>query len=293
MATATKIPNRFAAIIAELDEVSEICESKGDTEACSYIDQVAAQLLASNEESASRPARRRESPRTAELRALARQVKKAGSPAAARALLRVADEMDFDLDLDEPSEPSALDDAGQEPAPSEPAPEMLPCQCECHSAPAPEAPAEPAADLAPPDAGLEPTDEQVEASIKVLSARAAALKAKAKPQTKKANEVVADESVEGALAALDAELAREAEVEVDVAPAPAAATTTNDEQALFAEIEGLEKELQARAKSAKPAKSAAKPAKGADVRRTAQEVARTLEASGQPRAARRIRNLLG
>ena len=289
MATATKIPNRFAAIIAELDEVSEICESKGDTEACSYIDQVAAQLLASNEESASRPARRRESPRTAELRALARQVKKAGSPAAARALLRVADEMDFDLDLDPdaPADPSALDDAGQEPASESPAPEMLPCQCECHTAPA-DAPAEPAIDLAPapaPDAGLAPTDEQVEASIKVLQARAAALKAKAKPQTKKASEVVADESVEGALAALDAELAREADAEA----APAAATTTSDEQALFAEIEGLEQELQARAKAVKPAK----PAKGADVRRTAQEVARTLEAGGQPRAARRIRNLLG
>lgn len=257
---------RYANLVAEIDEISEICEREGHTEVCALLDQVGAEL-AEAPTAAPKPRAAKRTAGSEELRSIAKQLSQSGNIREARNVIRLAEEMDLGLDAAEPM-PGVEEEPGAE------LPEAggcTPCPTCGANPPQPEA----APEEAPLDAGgMEsldaPTEETVQAAMRVLERRLAKV-----TRTAGDTNELAEKAIEKA----------EADAKKNLRLDPEAKSAKN----LLAEIEALEASLKPRRTST----LASKPQASDKAAKTVRDIAKKLEADGKSRLAKRVRSLLG
>lgn len=262
-----RINNRYAALVSEIDEISEICEREGHVEVCALLDEVGAELA---EAPAQAPkAAKAKTAGSRELRTIAAQLKQSGNVREARNVLKVADEMDLGLENEETMPPVDEEPGAEVPE----AGGCTPCPTCGANPPQPEeAPEgmgeEPALGEEP---GLEPSDTEVAAAMRILDRKLAGF-----PKVAEDTNELAEEALDKA----------ESDAKKNLRSDPEAKSAA---KRLLAEITALEASLTPRAKRtpARPAPASQKAAA------TVRQIARKLEADGKPGLARKVRGLLG
>lgn len=266
-------PNkRYANLVAEIDEISEICEREGHTEVCALLDEVGAELAeapAATPKAAKAP---KQTTASKELRDVAKQLSQSGNIREARNVLRVADEMDLGLEAEEPMPPVEEEPGAEVPE----AGGCTPCPTCGANPPQPEMAPEESLEEPGVDDGMEslkaPSDETVQAAMRVLERKLAAFKG-AEDTNEMAEKAISD---------------AESEAKKNLRKDPEAKSAKN----LLAEIEALEASLGAPRRSTKPT-VASKPVASDKAAKTVRDIAKKLEADGKSRLAKRVRSLLG
>jgi len=273
-----QINKRYANLVSEIDEISEICDREGHSEVCALLDEVAEEL-ATAPVTAPKQAKHTAAPkRTAaskELRDVAKALYQSGNVREARNVIRVADEMDLGLESEEalPGAEEDLDGGLPESGGCVPCP-----TCGAEPPQPDQAPEEGLEEMEPMDSlDEEPSTDQVAASMRILERKLAKFRG-------------AEDTNELAEKALSK---AESEAKKNLGKDPEASKSAPKSAAkkLLAEIDALEAQLAAKPVKAVKAKSA--PSASAKAARTVREVARKLDQDGQRHLARRVRGLLG